>query len=402
MADVVSPDARSVAPEGVALAIMVVSPMFLGLSVLAVAARAYVRLTDGTFSVDDCLLIGGLISYIADVGLAMHAATVGVGTVDERLNAWLASQAMKYFTIWILVYVVGLALIKSSICTTIWRIASVRRGMSIAVYFLFGLVWASFVVTFVGMLLYCTPIRANWETSLVLEGKARCGSVAAMIGISHTATVTTILTDIGCAVLPGMLLWKTQMKAQAKFEVFALMSVASMASISTIARAPFITRYEYPDDNLKYYIGYIVLFSNIESGIGCVATSLPAIRKFYMRLANKENSEADSEGSTPPKGNTSNTLVTIGGGASAFSSRGRLPRGVFSNPTDRGVSLATVQAKGGGGDGDWEQLHDGEEDEMPLSPSRAGKKGPRQMKGIRADYTYSVELEPVRDSSPGR
>ena len=62
MADAVSPDARSGAPEGVALAIMVVSPTFLGLSVLAVAARTYVRLTDGTFAADDCLLIGGLVS----------------------------------------------------------------------------------------------------------------------------------------------------------------------------------------------------------------------------------------------------------------------------------------------------------------------------------------------------
>lgn len=49
-----------------------------------------------------------------------------------------------------------------------------------------------------------------------------------MIGLSHTATVTTIATDIGCAALPGLLLWKTQMKPQAKFEVFALMSVASL------------------------------------------------------------------------------------------------------------------------------------------------------------------------------
>lgn len=300
MTDAVTPDARSVRPEGVALAIMVVSPTFLVLSVLAVAIRASVRLVDGTFAVDDCLLIGGLVSsfsvrqaawtkpqhspfsldrlvlysqshgldqqtklltpclaarratnpkttthrrasqanlppsptkqifYTADVGLAMHAATVGIGTMDARLNGWLVAQASKYFTIWILVYVVGLALIKSSICTTIWRIASVRRGMAFAVCFLFGLVWTSFIVTFVGMLLYCSPIRANWEPGLVLEGKASCGSVAALIGISHTATVTTILTDIGCAVLPGILLWKTQMKPQAKFEVFALMSVASM------------------------------------------------------------------------------------------------------------------------------------------------------------------------------
>jgi hypothetical protein len=112
-----------------------------------------------------------------------------------------------------------------------------------------------------------------------------------------------------------------------------------------------------------------------------------------MRLTNKEHSvNGCEENTTPPKGSAAKTLVTIGGGGSAFNSRPRL---------GRGVSLATVQAKGGS-DGDWEQFNGGEEDEMPLSPSRAGKKGgSRPLKGIRADYTYSVELEPVRDESPG-
>ncbi|KUI70258.1 hypothetical protein VM1G_05934 [Cytospora mali] len=393
MTDTVSPDARYVTLEGVALAIVVVSPTLLGLSVLAVATRAYVRITENTFAIDDILLIGGLIFYIADVGIAIRAATVGVGTIDARLNEWMDVQAMKFFTIWILVYVVGLALIKSSICTTIWRIAHVRHSMRITVYSLFGLVWASFIVTFVGMLLYCMPIQANWDTSLLLEHKAHCGSIAAMIGISHTATVTTIITDIGCAAVPGLLLWKTQMKAQAKLEVFALMSVASLASISTIARAPFISHYEHPHDNLKYYIGFIVLFSNIESGIGCIATSLPAIRKLYMRLAKKEVSESDSPGNTP-KDDTDKTLVTIGGGGSSpFSSRGRKSKVVFTNPTDRGVSLVTVQANSRG-DGDWERLGD-EEDEIPLSPYQDGRHS-KPLGGIRADYTYSVEVEPVK------
>ncbi|ROW14223.1 hypothetical protein VPNG_04225 [Cytospora leucostoma] len=357
MAASVDPNARYVAPEGVALAIVIVSPTFLALSYLAVVTRAYVRITEKTFSIDDILLIGGLFSYTADVGLAMHAVAVGIGTVDSRLNVWMETEAMKYFTIWILVYVVGLALIKSSICTTIWRIANVRHCMRVTVYVLFGLVWASFLVTFIGMLLYCSPIQANWDTSL--------------------------------------------MKAQAKFEVFALMSVASLASLSTIARAPFITRYADPTDNLKYYVGFIVLFSNIESGIGCVATSLPAIRKLYMRLAKKEGTEDKDTSDTPKSnGSKSKTLVTIGGGGSPFASRGRLARGV-----NRGVSLTTVQARGAGdgdGDGDWEQLQDGDSDEIPLSPSKDGK-GSRPLRGIRAEYTYSVELEAVgRDGSATR
>lgn len=54
----------------------------------------------------------------------------------------------------------------------IWRIASVRRGMRMTLIFLLSLVWASFFVTFIGVLLYCSPVEANWETYLALEGKA--------------------------------------------------------------------------------------------------------------------------------------------------------------------------------------------------------------------------------------
>ncbi|KAK7714300.1 hypothetical protein SLS64_004400 [Diaporthe eres] len=293
---------------------------------------------------------------------------------------------MKWYTIWILIYVIGLALLKSSICMMIWRIASVRRGMRMTLIFLLSLVWASFFVTFIGVLLYCSPVEANWETHLVLEGKARCGSIAAMIGLSHTATVTTIITDIGCAMLPGVLLWKTQMKSQAKLEVFALMSVASMASISTIARAPFISRYEKPEDDLKYYIGFIVLFSNIETGVGCVASCLPAMRRLYMRITKKETSENKSSN---PQG-TGSVIVTIGGGGGGSSSRGRKQRIMFSSAADRSVNMTTVQATGGARGGDWEQLHDGDSDEVPLSPWK------KPAKGIRMDCGSAVELEPVQ------
>lgn len=169
------------------------------------------------------------ITYLADTCLAVYAATVGVGTANARLNAWLQTEAMKYYTIWILLYVAGLAQVKSSICAMIWRIGMVRRGVRVTLALLLGLVWASFLVTFAGVLLYCAPVEANWDASLLATvAGARCGSVAAMIGISHTATATTLITDVGCAVLPGVLLWKANMKTRAKLEVFTLLSVASV------------------------------------------------------------------------------------------------------------------------------------------------------------------------------
>lgn len=62
MAGSVDPAARTVQPEGVALAIVVVSPIFLFFSILAVAARIYVRVTENVTSIDDYLLLGSLVS----------------------------------------------------------------------------------------------------------------------------------------------------------------------------------------------------------------------------------------------------------------------------------------------------------------------------------------------------
>lgn len=62
MAGSVDPSARLVQPEGVALAIVVVSPIFLFLSILAVAARMYVRVREKVTSIDDYLLLGSLVS----------------------------------------------------------------------------------------------------------------------------------------------------------------------------------------------------------------------------------------------------------------------------------------------------------------------------------------------------
>jgi hypothetical protein len=55
---------------------------------------------------------------------------------------------------------------------------------------------------------------------------------------------------------------------------------------------------------------------------------------------------------------------------------------MFRNPTDTGLSFATVHAKG-----DWERLQDGDSDKGNLLEDNAESK-----RGIRADYTYSVEL----------
>ncbi|KAH8651278.1 hypothetical protein BX600DRAFT_100885 [Xylariales sp. PMI_506] len=379
----IAEDVRFVTLRGFPLVIIAVILMMLFFAVISVSIRTYVRLVDKVFGLDDALLLAAVIVYTVDTSLAVTGVSVGIGTINDGLNTWMSSEAEKYYIIWITVYVVGVALVKSSVCTTLMRVASRPHPyMRFAVWSLLALTWASFCVTFFGILTFCRPVEANWNTALVTEGKAKCASTETLIGISHTNTATSIVTDVGCMILPGMLLWKTQMRTKAKLQVFGLLSVASVASITTIARAPFISHYNNPTVNLTYYIGYIVLFSCIETGIGCIAASLPSVRRFYVQLRGLDTRQSESTANAK-------SLVTIGGAVIPGASNIRNHKRVFSNPTDRGATTTLID----GGNGNWERLQDSDSDKGILKNASSG--------GIRADYTYTIELEPAHVGKNG-
>jgi hypothetical protein len=59
----VDPTARSIKPDGLPLAIVVLSSIFLGLSVIVVSLRTYIRLVKRTFGTDDGFMVAGCVSF---------------------------------------------------------------------------------------------------------------------------------------------------------------------------------------------------------------------------------------------------------------------------------------------------------------------------------------------------
>lgn len=135
---------------------------------------------------------------------------------------------MMYLMVWMMLYVGALCLVKTSICITTLRIATNMPKLSIAVYALLGLIIATFLTTFIGILLLCRPVEANWDQSIILEGRGECSPVTAMLGLSYMSTASTIATDLACAVLPAVVLWNTQMKRSMKIIVAILLSFGSL------------------------------------------------------------------------------------------------------------------------------------------------------------------------------
>ncbi|KAF6835132.1 integral membrane protein [Colletotrichum musicola] len=377
----VDPDLRMLPPEGLPLAIIIVSCIFLVFSVICVALRTRIRLVEGTFGLDDALMAAGTVSYVVVVGLAVYGCLVGLGTLEEKLNQWLWSEGLKIYIVWILNYVVALALVKSSVCLTIQRIVTTDRGLRIAVWVLLGLTWASFFVTFIGTLLYCKPVEALWMPQMILAGTGTCADVDVLIALGHVATSSAIVTDLALVVVPAVILWGTQMKTQTKLQVFGLLSFASVASIITMVRIPYVNHFK-AQTNLQFWVAHTVLCSNVETGIGCIASSVPSLRRFIART--RGDTTQGNSGAAGGSGGTKTGLFTFGSKPLDARSRDR-----YRNPTDVGFSLATVAGRGD--DSSWERLGgDGDSDKGDLLPpsSSGSAKG-----GITAQYTYRVDIE---------
>jgi hypothetical protein len=170
------------------------------------------------------------------------------------------------------------------------RIASTMPKLRITVYALLFVTWASFFITFIGTLTYCEPVEAIWNPMLVMTGKATCAPVETFIIIGHCATVSTIATDLALVVVPAIILWNTQMKRQAKLQAFGLLSFASIASIITIVRIPYVNKFGGLTDLSCTYTSTPSrwrVFANVQSSLGSTYYALLEYRnrdRVYMLI----------------------------------------------------------------------------------------------------------------------
>lgn len=152
-------------------------------------------------------------------------------------------------------------------------------------------------------------------------------------------------------------------------------------------RAPFIQHYWTPLDNLNYWTGYIVLLSNIESAIGCITSSVPALRKLRHSVAHGGSSTP-----TPLRANHNlhpehKSLVTFG----SLPARNNTPSAMrFRNPTDQGVNFSSVHTSR-----DWTRLGDADSESTARDEEI-------EFGGIRAEYSYQVELTQLEANSGAR
>lgn len=63
----VDPAARTITPDGLPLTIIVISSVFLVLSIVSVSLRTYIRYVKGTFGLDDAFMASGAVRLVRHI-----------------------------------------------------------------------------------------------------------------------------------------------------------------------------------------------------------------------------------------------------------------------------------------------------------------------------------------------
>ncbi|KAG7405419.1 hypothetical protein ACKAV7_013724 [Fusarium commune] len=293
--------ATTVDPKGLARFLLAVSIFFLIPTGIIVMLRCFVRLKYRLFGVDDGLMLFGWMLHVAFTGVGIRGIYGGLGTKDENLNAFLQVDGRKWMWIGQELYSFSLIPLKSSICVTLLRIAVTKTHRTI--------VWTTLIFTIVttlynaiGTFFACMPISANWDN------RGKC-SLTFLMSLGYVVSISAVISDWVCAILPIFMLYKSHMRKATKVSVSIILGLAAVASLCTIIRLPYLRAFSHPH-NYLYNVAYIVLWSTLESGIGIIAGSLPSLRKLVSSRFHFDSSTGSSPAHITPFSGTSRAVIT--------------------------------------------------------------------------------------------
>ncbi|KAH6658524.1 GPCR, PTH11-type [Truncatella angustata] len=284
-------------PKNLALSLIVVVLVTATVATIVVGLRVYVRAWMGrktkNWGWEDVFAVGGYLAFLCSSIFAIKAAYYGLGTPDADLNPYLMVRCAEYMLYSQVLYGVSMPLIKASIVFTLVRI-TIKPGYRYALYSMQFLATIMAMVGILASLLYCRPVNAYWNPLL-----GKCGNFMVVVNIGYAWTAVGIVTDWMCAIIPYFIVRNLQMSRRSKTTVMVVLGLGAIASTATIIRAPYLQYYLVETDRL-YWNGHISIWCQVESGLGLIAASLPALRQMVRKYL--ESSRYGSGGGSKPVG----------------------------------------------------------------------------------------------------
>ncbi|CAI7592430.1 unnamed protein product [Penicillium glandicola] len=284
-------------------AILIVTSVFLAISLLSVILRCFVRTRivrawgwdDGTM-----VIAMGLNMVFAICGIVGCKYGLGRTLAYFTLHPDYFHRAMLCWWVGQLFYVLTCVAAKVSIIIALLRI-TVSRVHAWILYVAMAVATIVGVIFFFFTMFQCSPIDYFWNQAQP-NANGSCIDKNLLINIAYLYSVGAAITDLTIGLLPVALIWNLRVNRRTKGAMVAILGIGCIASAAVIVRIPFIHEYNNPE--FLYAAYQVSIWSNVEASIGIIAGCLTTFRPLVRFLRDNSSNGLSRTPSTFPLSST--------------------------------------------------------------------------------------------------
>ncbi|PSK34545.1 hypothetical protein B9Z65_8871 [Elsinoe australis] len=244
-------------------------------SIVIVGLRCVARAMIRGFWIDDYLMIATQNVFIITCVLSLLGAVDGLGVRDQNIAKGYPGPKNQ-----IDARQFHLGLVKTSIALALYRITN-SKVIKCYLWFIIGLSIATSFVILGVLLSICSPFAGLWNYTITRSCAATAGQ--RINGVFIFSTISAIVTDFSCAIIPYIIIWRLQMPKKTKILLASVLGLSFVACAATLVRLKYIPRYTARTEFL-WGLADPYIWTLIEIGIAIIIGSVPALRPLLKKI----------------------------------------------------------------------------------------------------------------------
>ncbi|GAB7345747.1 hypothetical protein MBLNU457_4018t1 [Dothideomycetes sp. NU457] len=268
--------------------IVAVVSLFVVTSFFLVPLRCYARLkVVRRLALEDWFMVLALVLFTIEAGVLYKLVALGLGRHQAGLPEADIEQAYLHWLIGESLYAATQLFAKVSICLLLLRFMVSLWQRVFLCLILFLMIGAGLLGLF-WVIYQCNPVDAFWHLSERDQCRANIFTIVAYVhgGVS-------IATDWALALIPFLVLRKTQLSLKVRIGTGLILSLGAFASITSIVRIVYIRELNTSGD-LLYSASNCLIWSVTEEGATIAAGCIACYRPLFIKVKRvAENHEDD-------------------------------------------------------------------------------------------------------------
>ncbi|KAL2045315.1 hypothetical protein N7G274_002398 [Stereocaulon virgatum] len=253
--------------------LIAVSVISLGIALLLVALRLYVRVKIiRKVWWDELFVVLGLLIAIIVFAFGLVGVRAGIGRHMVYLPLDHVIRAAKYIVLVRVIISLSTMFTRISIGFLLLRISSSKKWLAIAVYCVMGVVVVAGVSSVFLVVGQCRPFAKSWDPEIT----GTCWSDNTQLAFSRYNGVVSIASDMVLALLPTVFLWNVQIAFRIKFGICCLMSLGVFTGICAIPRT--ILTPQLVASDITWNIVDESIWATLEAHVGIIAACIPTLK----------------------------------------------------------------------------------------------------------------------------